>query len=176
VIIRSAVSEKTIERFWDKVIRIPFHECWEWIGAKNESGYGVFGIGGETAKAPRISYLLKKGSIPIGLFILHSCDNPGCVNPDHLRVGTAKENSMDAVMRKRASNPPPMGGWNKICIPPDALLLMGKIPDTDIAKKFNLGKTVISKRRRQIGIEAFPCQTKFKSGNPHPRWSRKEVI
>ena len=89
------------ERFWEKVdVRGP-NECWEWKGAKNrDGGYGFIKTGGGSLKlAHRMSYLMSKGNIPDGLCILHSCDNPSCVNPSHLRSGTYKENHMDSVIR-----------------------------------------------------------------------------
>ena len=60
--------------------------------------------------AHRVSYQLNVGAIPDGLYVLHSCDNPGCVNPAHLRAGSAKENTHDAISRGRLINPPKMAG------------------------------------------------------------------
>ncbi len=79
--IRSELSDISKQRFWAKVTRS--NSCWEWTAAKNEKGYGVFGVKKETDKAPRISWALTFGPIPKGLFVCHKCDNPGCVNPDH---------------------------------------------------------------------------------------------
>jgi hypothetical protein len=79
--------------------------CWEWTGTKYRGGYGHFRrqINGEwvMAKAHRYSYEVHKGPIPDGLLILHSCDNPSCVNPAHLRAGTAKENVQDMIKKGR---------------------------------------------------------------------------
>ena len=171
--IKENLRPDSIIRFWEKVEMIPFHECWEWTAARNERGYGIFGVGKNTDKAHRISYRLTKGHIPPGMFILHSCDNPGCVNPAHLRTGTPKENSQDAIIRKRASKPPPMGGHNRIEVPTEIISLLGKIPDTELGRRMGCSKAVLRRIRAKLGITALPSQTRFKKGDPHPRWSRK---
>lgn len=92
------------DRFHDKVFPEPMSGCWLWDGAVKELGYGVIGLGTReqgTAKAHRVAYQLYKGEIPLGLSILHRCDNPSCVNPAHLYAGTLKENSRDCVSRGR---------------------------------------------------------------------------
>jgi DNA-binding XRE family transcriptional regulator len=84
------------ERFWKKVNKSD--ECWNWIGAKSRGGYGSFG----GTKAHRYAYELANGSIPEGLFVCHKCDNPGCVRPDHLFLGTPKDNTDDMWAKNRA--------------------------------------------------------------------------
>lgn len=80
-------------------------ECWGWAGASEPTGYGKFSIGsGVIAKAHRFSYELHKGPIPEGLLIRHTCDNPPCTNPDHLLVGTYKDNARDAQERRRMAH------------------------------------------------------------------------
>lgn len=76
-------------------------DCWTWTGLLDKAGYGRFHIGGKSRLAPRYSYELHVGAIPEGAFILHSCDNPACVNPAHLRPGTQQDNMDDAVARGR---------------------------------------------------------------------------
>src|SRR5882672_10379584 len=86
--------------FWRKVDKRPFG-CWVWTAWKNSKGYGNFNIGERKWKAHRLSYTFFYGPIPDGLLVLHRCDNPSCVNPDHLFLGTARDNFQDAISKKR---------------------------------------------------------------------------
>ena len=88
-----------MERFWSKVKKTP--ECWLWTAYRDNKGYGEFGLDRKVHKAHRVAYLLTYGAIPEGAHILHSCDNPQCVNPKHLRAGTRKDNMQDKVQRGR---------------------------------------------------------------------------
>lgn len=75
--------------------------CWEWPGARNSDGYGVVRVGGALKLAHRIAHEIYVGPIPRGLEILHSCDNPACVNYRHLTPGTHRQNMIDAASRGR---------------------------------------------------------------------------
>lgn len=88
--------------------------CWAWTGAKNENGYGVIGRGrrGEgNAKAHRLSFeIFHAVQLNPQQVICHRCDNPACVNPDHLFVGTQQDNLADMVSKERGSTPPLLRG------------------------------------------------------------------
>lgn len=100
-----------LERFEEKFTRGEAWECWNWIAGANEQGRGMFkvsrfGQNGGTLPAPRVAYQLYKGAIPDGFVVMHSCDNPRCVNPAHLSVGTLSENTRDMINKRRA-------GWQR---------------------------------------------------------------
>lgn len=99
-------SDQKIARFWSLIQRGAQDECWPWIGGRNKHGYGVVyasnrNEGDSCTTAHRVAYLLAKGVFDSNLMVLHSCDNPPCCNPAHLRVGTAKDNAQDAILRNR---------------------------------------------------------------------------
>lgn len=88
------------ERFWAKVDR-PDEGCWEWLRSSDRRGYGMFLLEGRMVRAHRVSWLLTHGD-PGEAHVLHRCDNPGCVRPDHLFLGTHQDNIEDMVEKRRA--------------------------------------------------------------------------
>ena len=84
------------QRFWQYVRKTK--TCWIWTGATNHWGYGMINLGGRhgrVERAHRLSWQMHRGPIPSGLFVCHSCDNPACIRPDHLFIGTALDNNRD---------------------------------------------------------------------------------
>jgi len=93
-----------MERFYSKINKIE-DGCWEWTaGLRGKTGYGAIKVDGKVLDAHRLSYTLHKGEIPKGMYVCHSCDNRKCVNPDHLFLGSAKDNWQDAVDKGRIKN------------------------------------------------------------------------
>lgn len=101
VLPRSASREA---RFWHKVKRV--NDCWEWTGKRDADGYGRFATETGETGAHRFSYQLLVGPVPDGLEVCHHCDNPPCVNPDHLWVGTHTENMADMIAKGRRRTGP----------------------------------------------------------------------
>lgn len=96
----------TQERFWEKVARGPVTECWLWRGGRNSDGYGRFAVTSTRATVRlvlphRYAWELRWGAIPPGLHVLHACDTPTCVNPEHLMLGTHRANIADAARKGR---------------------------------------------------------------------------
>ena len=94
------------ERFWSKVDRRGQDECWEWTACCNHLGYGTLKIDGEAVLVHRLAYKPHYGDIPDGLCICHHCDNPPCVNPGHLFLGTYADNNNDAAIKGRTTIAP----------------------------------------------------------------------
>jgi len=96
-----------IDRLLNKVIINETTDCWEWQGGTQNVGYGLIRDGKRMRSTHRVSYEEHKGPIPKGLCVMHSCDNPICVNPLHLSLGTHKQNTHDMMAKGRAK---PFGG------------------------------------------------------------------
>lgn len=106
---KASHSRKTPEqRFWKYVEKKGSDECWNWVGSKNKKEYGLLyvqiGVKGKMVLSHRFSYKLHKGKIPEGVLVCHSCDNPACVNPAHLWIGTNRENLQDRNKKGRVAS------------------------------------------------------------------------
>lgn len=104
------ITEQHRHRFFLKVKVGGVDECWLWEGRRLRGGYGQFDMGGGCQMAHRMAWVLKNGTIPTGegfhgTCVLHKCDNPACVNPEHLFLGTHVDNMSDMVSKGRARGP-----------------------------------------------------------------------
>ena len=95
-------SRSDEERFWAKVEKSG--ECWIWTASRRGKGYGLVRFRGRNAQAHRASYEMHNGPIPDGAVVRHKCDNPPCVNPDHLELGTVADNNRDMSERGRSTS------------------------------------------------------------------------
>lgn len=142
---------KTLEqRFWEKVNKTD--RCWLWTSAIGSRGYGIFWLGGGVSDgAHQVSYRMHKGEIPHGLMVMHSCDNPACVNPDHLSVGTARDNALDAKSKGRLAIGERNGGGRKLTtqavadIKGYSVLKLASI--AELAEKFGVSRYAIKRIR-----------------------------
>lgn len=94
-------TPKDVKRFWSKVDKSG--ECWTWQASRNANGYGTFKLDRKAILAHRFAWLVANGTIPVGLLVCHSCDNPPCCNPAHLWVGTVADNARDMAAKGRSA-------------------------------------------------------------------------
>lgn len=136
--------------------------CWMWTSIIKRDGYGQIWFDGKPQRAHRVSYLMYKGEVPSGKMVLHSCDNKSCVNPDHLYLGDAKQNTADAFDRKR--NPASNGlkqGFVRAKLCPSDVIQIEKMKgcgstQREIAQLFGVDQTTIS--RVLLGKLKYPRQ------------------
>ncbi len=91
-------TEKT---FWNGMIKKDENDCWIWVRCNNGSGYGITTLKGIRYLTHRLAYEITYGAIPKGMYVLHTCDNPSCCNPKHLKLGTQFDNMKDMTDKKR---------------------------------------------------------------------------
>lgn len=161
------MAKKTdMERFWDKVSPEPNSGCWLWIGSYDDrpgKGYGFFTLG-KLMGAHRASWLMFRGPIPQSLFVLHKCDTPPCVNPDHLFLGTHLDNVRDSVTKGRhAAQKPEHSVRMRAVVARGTEHWMAKLSEADIAairsargtqravsKRFGISQSSVWRIRRGV--------------------------
>ncbi len=127
-----------INRFLNKVEKIPFIDCWVWSGAMKPNGYGDMFFNGRTQTAHRVSYQLFVGHIDANLDVCHKCDVRFCVNPNHLFLGSRKENMQDAVKKKRMAK-----SMAKLTQKQADEIKKLDMPNYLIAKKYGVSQNII---------------------------------
>ena len=135
------------QRFWKKVRKASGDGCWEWTACLNQAGYGQFNLGGVgkgLILAHRFAWEEANGPIPEGLYCCHKCDNPACVRPDHIFLGTIADNQRD-MARKGRSNQGERLTWFVKLTESDVLEIRrrynaGGVSQRELAKEFGVGR------------------------------------
>ncbi len=156
----NGISIETLEA---NTVIIPMCSCHIYIGSNfSRTGYGRIKRKGKTYRAHRISYAIHKGEIPLGMLVCHHCDNPACINPDHLFLGTSKDNSDDMFSKGRQGSLTSMVGQDhhsaklkNVDIPLIRELYESGITQTTIGfiygvKKDTIHKIIAGKKWRSI--------------------------
>jgi hypothetical protein len=146
-----ANSERLKERFWKKVQRGEGEDdCWVWKSAFTDRGYGAFHIEGKPIRAHRASWLLTYGHIPDNLLVLHRCDNPACVRPSHLFLGTHWDNVHDCEAKGRRGYDRIRGSYSTTAILTEQEVaeirrryLEGDITQKELAELYRVSDTAI---------------------------------
>jgi len=136
-----------ITRFECKFLKKCDSECWPWTASVKENIYGKFYIGQHTMRyAHRVSYELYIGPIPLGLNVLHKCDNTLCVNPRHLFLGTQKDNVQDMIIKKRDRRGICRGenGQAKLCAEDVQKIINSSLSTKALASAFRVSSQCIS--------------------------------
>lgn len=137
-----------------KVVMIPFSGCWIWTGVTDPFGYGKTQWGRDQRWAVhRLVWLLHGGDLPPKKLLLHSCDIPCCVNPDHLRLGTHKENSRDMVLRGRCKSRGKKGEEHNMAKLSDFdvfVLRKSSLPTSMLARLFHISGSYVRSLQRGL--------------------------
>lgn len=145
-------TPKDVARFWVKVNKTD--TCWLWTACLFTCGYGAFGLGGKQYPSHRIAYMFTYGEIPDGLKVCHACDVRNCVRPDHLWLGTQKDNIQDCIAKGRWHNMP--GSHMKPGVHQRGEDVYGAVATPDlvraIRRRYAEGQTVVTSLAREFGV------------------------
>lgn len=152
------------ERFWQKVDRSRgIDSCWMWVRQRDACGYGRLQIGTRNALAHRVSWELNRGDIPKGMHVLHRCDQPGCVNPGHLFLGTHQDNMAD--MYSKGRRPAPRGIRNgRVKLSEQDVLdiranyALCRVTQAELAQRFGVSSASINFIVNGKNWRHLPCQ------------------
>lgn len=133
------IEQKHIERFEEKFVPEPNSGCWIWTGCINHRGYGRFLFKGRNHLAHRFAFVAYGGAEPGTLNVLHRCDNPPCVNPDHMFLGTDRDNAIDMAKKGRA----PATKLRREQIPQIRSLFRKNFSYMEISERFNVSDKAI---------------------------------
>jgi hypothetical protein len=141
------------ERFEEKIERVTESGCWVWMGASHVKGYGMVQMKNprRVTTAHRVAWELYCGTVAAGMHVLHSCDTPSCVNPNHLFLGTNDDNIRDMIKKKRDKK------FLKLSDEDVSKIRNDKRPQSQIAKELGVCQQHISsiknqKRRKRVSI------------------------
>ena len=125
-------------------------QCWNWNRKKDKNGYGIFFLNGGAERAHRFSYKHYRKIDPLDLMVCHRCDNPSCVNPDHLFLGTCQDNLRDALQKGRFAIGD-LNGRSKLTPEQVKELLQSPESGASLAKKWGVNRSTINRIRRGEG-------------------------
>lgn len=120
--------------------------CWPFMGKRDKDGYGRMQVNGKSTPAARVMWMHTNGPIAEGMFVCHKCDNPSCINPDHLFIGTPRENNMDKVRKNRQSRIKGENhGRSKLTDQQASAIkaLIGQVPRRELAETFGVSRQTI---------------------------------
>lgn len=162
--LRERERKKTpiIQRLMNNIYKNPKNGCWEWLGYKMRFGHGKIGYRDKVYLTHRLSYEIYIGPIPKNMNVCHKCDNPSCINPDHLFLGTQLENIEDCVKKNRHFVIPAMNGENN----PLAKLTNQQANEIrirlnngergiDLAKCYNVSAHIVSRIRKNKTYKTY---------------------
>lgn len=148
--ISELTKEDKLERlikYYEKYV-VKQNGCWDWNGIIEHTGYGKLGIR-PPIKAHRASWLIHKGEIPKGLIVCHTCDNRKCTNPDHLWLGTHKENTQDKISKGRSNlakgSDLKVSKLNEEQVKEIKILLKNRLTCSEIARYYGVERKVVSR-------------------------------